>query len=531
MAMIFSIIAPSVAHADAVKPAVTGADSMYGSRIKVEEPQALQTLSGVTVNGVSYSRAADENEVKNGAWKYFVKSDDRYVYISKLAKGDTVVLKAEPKSISFQIDRPADYFDIIDESTLQWIENAKFYKVVFKTLVEGQLDSETEVEEGKHVLAPSENPVRPGYTFEGWNTQEDGMGTPWSSSFVVNEETTFYAVWRAVVEKVTVTFDMNDGTGKTEDREIVKGEKIGDLPAPSRDGYIFRGWFMEKKQPGEVLTADPITADDTFDENTTVYAYWLKINVLTGDSVITKGEEAKYMIDLPATEELRLTLNVDPIPDSAWSMEAGAEPNTTIITLKPEYTRTLPAAEKAYELLVLGESGWGSMAEISVREPKVFTVAFDAQGGSPAPDDQEIQENHVLTQPAKPKKQNFVFDGWYRGDAKWNFDEPVTENMTLTAKWTPVNPDPKPPVNPGTDPKPPVNPGTDPKPQGSVKNEAGKPAAPSVDKTVTVTKSVTPGKKTAPKTGDSMPLFAAVGALAIATAGMIAVERKRKQSK
>ena len=30
---------------------------------------------------------------------------------------------------------------------------------------------------------------------------------------------------------------------------------------------------------------------------------------------------------------------------------------------------------------------------------------------------------------------NYEFDGWYRNDVKYNFDDPVTENMTLTAHW------------------------------------------------------------------------------------------------
>lgn len=36
--------------------------------------------------------------------------------------------------------------------------------------------------------------------------------------------------------------------------------------------------------------------------------------------------------------------------------------------------------------------------------------------------------------PDAPVKSGYRFAGWYSGDAKWNFDTPVTENLTLTAR-------------------------------------------------------------------------------------------------
>lgn len=41
--------------------------------------------------------------------------------------------------------------------------------------------------------------------------------------------------------------------------------------------------------------------------------------------------------------------------------------------------------------------------------------------------------------PDTPVKSGYRFAGWYSGDAKWNFDTPVTENLTLTAKWEKIH--------------------------------------------------------------------------------------------
>lgn len=41
--------------------------------------------------------------------------------------------------------------------------------------------------------------------------------------------------------------------------------------------------------------------------------------------------------------------------------------------------------------------------------------------------------------PDTPVKSGYRFVGWYNGNAKWNFDTPVTENLTLAAKWEKIH--------------------------------------------------------------------------------------------
>lgn len=68
---------------------------------------------------------------------------------------------------------------------------------------------------------------------------------------------------------------------------------------------------------------------------------------------------------------------------------------------------------------------------------KKFTVTFDSKGGS-AVAKQEIEENNSATKPnPEPTKANFNFKGWYKqGETvEYNFNQPVTSNMILEAKW------------------------------------------------------------------------------------------------
>ena len=41
-----------------------------------------------------------------------------------------------------------------------------------------------------------------------------------------------------------------------------------------------------------------------------------------------------------------------------------------------------------------------------------------------------------LTEPTKPYKSAYTFDVWYNGEQKYDFDAPVFNEITLTAKWT-----------------------------------------------------------------------------------------------
>ena len=62
------------------------------------------------------------------------------------------------------------------------------------------------------------------------------------------------------------------------------------------------------------------------------------------------------------------------------------------------------------------------------------TVNFDSNGGSTI-ESQTVAYGKTLT-PVIPTKSGYTFAGWYLGDTKYDFAAPVTENLTLTAKWT-----------------------------------------------------------------------------------------------
>jgi uncharacterized repeat protein (TIGR02543 family) len=128
-------------------------------------------------------------------------------------------------------------------------------------------------------------PARKGYTFNGWNTQANGSGTPFTATTNVTSNTTVYAQWTGIT--YTVTFNKNNtDAGSTEANPLtrtvtVPATSISSLPTqPTRPGYAFNGWNTQANGSGT-----PFTATTNVTSNTTVYAQWMvnPINIAPAD--------------------------------------------------------------------------------------------------------------------------------------------------------------------------------------------------------------------------------------------------------
>jgi len=126
---------------------------------------------------------------------------------------------------------------------------------------------------------PTDNPVRDGYSFKGWNTAQNGTGFLFTDAAVVNADITVFAIWEDVQEPtiVTVTFDGNGGVVLTENqtRQVVVGDSLdNDMPTdvPVRDGYNFNGWNTTQDGTGDSFTETTVVNADI-----TVFATWESI--------------------------------------------------------------------------------------------------------------------------------------------------------------------------------------------------------------------------------------------------------------
>ncbi len=94
------------------------------------------------------------------------------------------------------------------------------------------------------------------------------------------------------------------------------------------------------------------------------------------------------------------------------------------------------------EELLTNES-FAPYADIMRYEAPKYTINFDTVGGNTI-DNQVVTKNGTVTEPTAPTKDGYEFKGWLLNGEPYDFATPVTEDMTLTAKWEAVQAQPEP---------------------------------------------------------------------------------------
>ena len=123
-----------------------------------------------------------------------------------------------------------------------------------------------------------------------------------------------------IAEDVTVTFDPNGGTVTPVSAVTGEDGTLASLPVPTRDGYIFNGWYSAPSG------GNKITTSTVFATNTTVYAQWSKDTSGSSSSGSGSSTANTYTISTSATENGSVSVS----PKSA------SEGSTVTITAAPD---------------------------------------------------------------------------------------------------------------------------------------------------------------------------------------------------
>ncbi len=103
-----------------------------------------------------------------------------------------------------------------------------------------------------------------------------------------------------------------------------------------------------------------------------------------------------------------------------------------------DYSNITKVGEHSIPLIATDNYGNETRKEATLTiletEGVLYTVTFDSDGGS-AVRSRKINENGNVIEPDAPIKEGYIFAGWYLDDEKFDFKSPITENITLTAKW------------------------------------------------------------------------------------------------
>ncbi len=114
---------------------------------------------------------------------------------------------------------------------------------------------------------------RAGYTFTGWNTDQNGNGTAYTNeqSYDFSADLTLWAQWTQDAPTThTVTFEPNGGTGAAT-TQVRSGTVALDPNTFTRDGYVFAGWNTQQDGQG---TPYADGADFDFSSDQSLWAQW-----------------------------------------------------------------------------------------------------------------------------------------------------------------------------------------------------------------------------------------------------------------
>ncbi|MDR0373514.1 MAG: InlB B-repeat-containing protein, partial [Nitrososphaerota archaeon] len=82
----------------------------------------------------------------------------------------------------------------------------------------------------------------------------------------------------------------------------------------------------------------------------------------------------------------------------------------------------------------------GNLTVIAQYAINNYTVTFDAAGGAPTPEPQQVSYGETVTRPPDPINSGYAFLGWYVNGTLWDFNnDTVSGNLTLTGKWGPID--------------------------------------------------------------------------------------------
>lgn len=255
---------------------------------------------------------------------------------------------------------------------------------------------------GATMLLRLGTPTWQGYSFTGWS--------PTPPTTMPAEDVQFTAQW--AINDYTVNFDSNGGSEEVPAQTVGFGATISTPTEPTKDGYVFGGWYSDNTLTNAYDFAAAVTAD------LTLYAKWLIPYTISFESnegsvvdAQTVNEGVKAMAPAPPTK--------DGYVFSGWYSDS--------------------ELMNAYNFTTMVVTGDLTLyAKWTVYVPITYTVTFESNGGSLVTE-QTVNEGAVATAPGAPMLEGYTFDGWYSDSEliiPYGFTEGVMANVMLYAKWT-----------------------------------------------------------------------------------------------
>jgi len=206
-----------------------------------------------------------------------------------------------------------------------------------------------------------------------------------------------------------VTFDAQGGSSVAS-KSVEHDSTVQQPATPTRVGYTFAGWYQEAGCVTPWNFATPITG------NLTLYAKWVQTFTVTfnaqgGSSVAAQQVQLGQLVQQPATN-----------PTYGGYVFGGWYKESACLEQWNFATDVVP-----YSIILYAK--WIPL----------YTVTFDAQGGTPPLTTQTVEQGQAVQAPNNPTRASYNFAGWFKEvlcTTAWSFaSDVVMANTTLYAKW------------------------------------------------------------------------------------------------
>jgi len=285
-----------------------------------------------------------------------------------------------------------------------------------------------------YVVLPTQGALsRTGYTFAGWNTQANGLGTTYAagSSQKFSASTTLYAKWTA--QQVIITFNANGGTGTVPASVTTTSDATVTLPAQgslSRTGYTFGGWNTQASGSGSNY---PAGSSQIFTASTVLYAKWTPLTAVTIVFNVNGGTGAAPA-SLTTTSDVNVTL-----PTQGSLLRTGYSFGGWNTQANGSGTTYAAGSSQRFAISTVLYAKWTPLPTL--------TISFNANGGTgTTPTSLTTTSDAYVVLPVQGSlvRTGYTFVGWntqsdgsgttYAAGSLQRF----TSSTTLYAKWTPV---------------------------------------------------------------------------------------------
>ncbi len=340
----------------------------------------------------------------NGEESYMLtlNSGNRFtLFIDQATKSGTYTIASGSITLTFKDDDGNPTMASLSGDTVTLSYGAhtsmKFKKMIYYTVTfdskQGSAVESKVVLNGKKVEEP-QNPVRGGYSFVGWYSDE-ACTIPYNfAATEVSKDIKLYARWVNAISQQTeydIKYDLGYDNLTLETQTTVGG-KLYNMYKPEREGFDFGGWWISMYSDKDKLT-DEVDENTVFGESTTLFAVWhdksaqsSPINVKVTDKLIswTGVANAKYTVNITSSNNIFEAVEKKDIPQALYEIDFSSLPagdyvikvtsstgveetryyrnkglnKVSSFTVSPEkilFFNAVPNAEKYYLTIVCGD--------------------------------------------------------------------------------------------------------------------------------------------------------------------------------